>query len=54
MLFSVLDDTVEPHDLDEVFDTAATAHLPAVVILPTIRTEDNLLAQLAVLAQGER
>ena len=53
-LFSVFDATVEPHKLDDVLDTSAAMHLPAVIILPTIRTEGDLLEQLAVLAQGER
>jgi len=54
VLRSVFDATVEPHELDVVLDSAAAAHLPAVIVLPMIRTESDLLEQLAVLAQGER
>jgi hypothetical protein len=54
MLFSAFDDVAQPDQLDDLFDSAAAVHLPAVVILPTIRTESDLLEQLAVLAQGER
>ncbi len=54
MLFGVFDETSEPDRLDTLLDAAAVAHLPALVVLPTIRTERDLLDQLAVLAKGDR
>src|SRR5262245_59375550 len=53
-VFSVLDDVAAPTKLDEVFDSAAAARLPAVVVLLAVRTEGDLLDQLALLATGER
>lgn len=54
MLFGVFDDVSEPDRLDKLLDAAAAAQLPAVVVLPSVRTESDLLGQLAVLAKGDR
>jgi hypothetical protein len=54
MLFSAFDHVAGPDELDLVFDTAADVHVPAVAILLAVRTEADLLEQLAVLAKGER
>ncbi len=54
MLFSAFDDTAQPAAIDALFDAAAGEHLPAVVVFPSIRTEEQLLAQLRILAAGDR
>ena len=43
-----------PRDLDEVFETAAAGHVPAIAIFPSIRTEVALVDQLKGLNAGER
>lgn len=40
--------------LDEVLEYAGTQRLPAIVVLPGIRTEDQLVDQLLVLVAGKR
>lgn len=54
MLFATFDTVAQSVDVDDVFDVAAAAHLPAFVVFPEIRDERQLLDQLASLAQGER
>ncbi len=54
MWFSAFDQVTQPDVIDAVFDAAASEHLPAIVVLPTIRSEEQLLDQLRILATGER
>lgn len=54
ILFGTFDDVALPHEIDTLFDAAAEAHLPAVIVFVEIRTEEQLLDQLASLATGER
>jgi hypothetical protein len=54
MWFSAFDHMTQPEVIDAVFDAAAGEHLPAVIVLPAIRSEDQLLEQLQILASGTR
>jgi hypothetical protein len=54
MWFSAVDTITQPEVIDAVFDAAASEHLPAVVVFPTIRGEEELLAQLAILGRSDR
>lgn len=54
MLFSAFDVTAQPVLIDALFDAAAGEHLPAVVVFPWIRSEEDLLEQLECLASGDR
>jgi hypothetical protein len=50
----VFDASAPPDQVDLVFDTAAAAHLPAIVILRDVRSEGDLLRQLRLLSSGDR
>jgi hypothetical protein len=54
MVFSAFDGTAQPTLIDALFDAAAGEHLPAIVVLPWIRSEEELLEQLQCLASGDR
>jgi hypothetical protein len=54
MWFSAFDQITEPEVIDAVFDAAASERLPAIVVFPSIRSEEQLLGQLQILAGGAR
>src|SRR6185295_5893922 len=54
MWFSAFDDLASPEVINAFFDEAADAHLPAVVVFPSIRSEEQLLEQLRILTADER
>jgi hypothetical protein len=40
--------------IDVLFDAAASEHLPAIIVFPWIRSEEQLLEQLECLGSGDR
>ena len=54
LLLSGFDRPATPDDLDGIFDAAAEAHLPAMVVFATLRDEDAVVAQLRALGAGSR
>jgi hypothetical protein len=54
LLFAVFDEPAVSEHVDAVYDLAADHHLPAIVVFPIIRDEQSLVAQLQLLAKGER
>ena len=52
LLLSGFDRPATPDDLDGIFDAAAEAHLPAMVVFATLRDEDAVVAQLRALGAG--
>lgn len=54
LVFGAFDERAGPSDVDAIFDLAAEQQLAAVIVLPTVRSEASLLAQLDHLATGER
>lgn len=43
-----------PEQIDEIFETAASEKIPGIAVFPAMRTEDQLLDQLELLATGDR
>ena len=43
MLFTAVDADVAPEHIDQLFDFAASEHVPAIVVFPSLRTESQLV-----------
>lgn len=54
ILLSDVGTDAPPEQIDEIFETAASDAIPGVAIFPAIRTEEQLIKQLKILATGER
>lgn len=54
ILLSDVGPSAPPEQIDEIFETAVSDNMPGVAVFPAIKTEDQLLEQLRILATGER
>jgi hypothetical protein len=54
LLMATFPGTATVDQIDALFDLASTRSLPAIAILPGLRTEPQLVDQLLILAAGER
>lgn len=54
LAFAEFEALAAPETLDKLFDYAAGAKKPALAVLPAVRTEPELAAQLVTLASGDR
>ena len=54
ILLSDVGANAPPEAIDEIFETAAEDEIPGVAIFPTIKTEEQLVEQLKLLAPGKR
>jgi hypothetical protein len=54
ILLSDVGPNAAPEQIDEIFETASSDDIPGVAIFPAIRTEEQLIKQLELLATGKR
>jgi hypothetical protein len=54
ILLSDVGSNALPEQIDEIFETASSDCIPGVAVFPAIRTEEQLIDQLQLLAKGSR
>ena len=54
ILLSDVGTSASPEQIDEIFETASSQEIPGVAVFPSIRTEEQLIEQLKLLAAGSR